>query len=127
MCCSGPSPLDTLDTTFGLLASGPPPLALEGRTIGLRGESIGLLDLRAMMFHPATTVRVQRAVLKELVGRARRYRGQWVSGLPVSCCQAFGGRGSAVYRIARPAPTSALRCSPACSVSWMLPGCRVRR
>jgi hypothetical protein len=81
MCCSGPSPLDTLDTTFGLLASGPPPLALMGRTIGLRSESIGLLDLRAMMFHPATSLPVQRAVLTELVRRARRHRGQWVVGL----------------------------------------------
>jgi hypothetical protein len=81
MCCSRPSPLDTLDTTFRLLTGGPPPLTLDGRTIGLRGESIGLLDLRAMMFHPATTAPVQRAVLGELVRRARRHRGQWVVGL----------------------------------------------
>jgi hypothetical protein len=81
MCCSRPSPLDTLDTTFRLLAGGPQPLALDGRTIGLQDESIGLLDLRAMVFHPATSVPVQRAVLAELVRRARRHRGQWVVGL----------------------------------------------
>lgn len=42
MCCSRPSPLDTLDTldtTFHLLAGGPQPLALEGRIIGLQRES----------------------------------------------------------------------------------------
>jgi hypothetical protein len=81
MCCSRPSPLDTLDTTFRLLGGGPRPLALEGPTVGLQGESIGLLDLRAMMFHPATSVPIQRAVLAELVRRARRHRGQWVVGL----------------------------------------------
>jgi hypothetical protein len=81
MCCTRPSPLDTLDTTFRLLTGGPPPLTLEGRTIGLRAESIGLLELRAMLFHPATSVPTQRAVLEELVHRARRHRGQWVVGL----------------------------------------------
>ncbi len=34
-----------------------------------------------MVFHPATSVPVQRAVLAELVRRARRHRGQWVVGL----------------------------------------------
>ena len=81
MCCSGPSPFDTLDTTFRLLVGGPPPLALEGRTIGLQGKCIGLLDVRAMLFHPATSVPVQHAVLTELVRRARRHRGQWIVGL----------------------------------------------
>jgi hypothetical protein len=81
MCCSSPSPLYTLETTFRLLAGGPQPLALEGRTVGLRAESVALLDLRAMVFHPATSVSVQRAVLVELVRRARQYRGAWVVGL----------------------------------------------
>jgi hypothetical protein len=80
MCCFRPSPLDTLDITFRLLASGPRPLALKGPSVGFQGESIGLLDLRAMVFHPATSVPVQRAVLAELVRRARRHRGQWVVG-----------------------------------------------
>src|SRR6266511_252220 len=30
MCCSSPSPLDMLETTFRLLAAGPHPLALDG-------------------------------------------------------------------------------------------------
>ena len=34
-----------------------------------------------MVFHPATSVPVQRAVLAEFVRRARRHRGQWIVGL----------------------------------------------
>jgi hypothetical protein len=81
MCCSSPSPLDMLETTFRLLATGPHLLALDGPAVGLRAGRIGLLDLRAMVFHPATSASVQRAVLVELVRRARRYRGAWVVGL----------------------------------------------
>jgi hypothetical protein len=81
MCRSSPSPLDMLETTFRLLATGPHPLALDGRTVGLRGGPIGLRDLRAMVFHPAASASVQRAVLVELVRRARQHRGAWVVGL----------------------------------------------
>ena len=75
------SPLDTLETTFRLLATGPQPLALEGHCIGLPRASIGLWELRPILFHPATGVAIQRAVLVELVGRARRRRGAWMIGL----------------------------------------------
>ena len=86
------SPLDTLETTFRLLATGPQPLTLEGHVIGLRRASIGLWELRPILFHPATGVAIQRAVLVELVGRARRCRGTWMIGLvgvllPVLRCQ----------------------------------------
>jgi hypothetical protein len=81
MCRSTLSPLDTVETTFRLLATGPQPLALNGHTIGLRRDSIGLWDLRGLLFHPATDVGVQRAALVELVGRARRHRGAWMIGL----------------------------------------------
>src|SRR6266511_2401577 len=81
MCHSSPSPLDMLETTFRLLATGPHPLALSGPTVGLRAGPIGLRDLRAMVFHPAASASMQRAVLVELVGRARRHRGAWVVGL----------------------------------------------
>src|SRR6266508_5089960 len=81
MCCSDRSPFDTLEATFRLLAAGPQPLALRGRTIGLAVESIRLWDLRAILFHPATGVAVQRAALVALVGRALRRRGAWVVGL----------------------------------------------
>ena len=75
------SPLDTLETTFRLLATGPQALALEGHAVGLRQASIGLWELRPILFHPATGIGVQRAVLVELVGRARRQRGAWMIGL----------------------------------------------
>jgi hypothetical protein len=81
MCRLTPSPLETAETTFRLLATGPHPLALNGHTIGLRRNPIGLWDLRGLLFHPATDVGVQRAALVELVGRARRHRGAWMIGL----------------------------------------------
>jgi len=81
MCRSTISPLDSVETTFRLLATGPQPLALNGQTIGLRKDAIGLWDLRSLLFHPATGVCVQRAALVELVGRARRCRGAWMIGL----------------------------------------------
>jgi hypothetical protein len=81
MCRPTRSPLDTVETTFRLLATGPQPLALNGHTIGLRRDAIGLWDLRGLLFHPATDVNVQRAALVELVGRARRHRGAWLIGL----------------------------------------------
>ena len=81
MCRPTLSPLETVETTFRLLATGPQPLALNGHTIGLRRDAIGLWDLRGLLFHPATDVGVQRAALVELVGRARRHRGAWMIGL----------------------------------------------
>src|SRR5215203_1442823 len=75
------SPLDSLETTFRLLSTGPQPLALDGHAIGLPRASIGLWELRPILFHPATGVAIQRAVLVELVGRARRRRGAWMIGL----------------------------------------------
>jgi len=81
MCRSDRSPFDTLETTFRLLVAGPQPLSLNGRNIGLTAQSIRLWELRAILFHPATGVAVQRAALVALVGRARRRRGAWVVGL----------------------------------------------
>ena len=54
------SPLETVETTFRLLATGPQPLALNGHTIGLRRDAIGLWDLRGLLFHPATDVGCSR-------------------------------------------------------------------
>lgn len=81
MCRSSPSPLDMLETTFRLLATGPHPLSLDGAAVGLQPGPIGLRDLRAMLFRPGTSVSVQRAVLVQLVRRARRHRGAWLVGL----------------------------------------------
>jgi hypothetical protein len=81
MCCSNRSPFGPLETTFRLLVAGPQPLSLNGRSIGLTVQSIRLWELRAILFHPATGVAMQRAALVALVGRARRHRGAWVVGL----------------------------------------------
>lgn len=81
MCRPALSPLETVESTFRLLATGPQPLALNGLAIGLRRGAIGLWELRGLLFHPATDVGVQRAALVELVGRARRHRGAWMIGL----------------------------------------------
>jgi hypothetical protein len=81
MCRSTLSPLDAVEATFRLLATGPQPRVLKGQTIGLRQDSIALWELRSLLFHPATGVVVQRAALVELIGRARRHRGAWMIGL----------------------------------------------
>ncbi|HEY8558412.1 MAG TPA: hypothetical protein VIM97_13905 [Actinomycetes bacterium] len=81
MCCCDPSPFGTLKTAFRLLAACPQPLALDGRTIGLRTDAVGLVRLRAILFHPASSPAVQRLALVALVEQARRHRGAWVVGL----------------------------------------------
>jgi hypothetical protein len=81
VCHSDRSPFGPLETTFRLLVAGPQPLSLNGRSIGLTAQSIRLWELRAILFHPATGVAVQRAALAALVGRARRRRGAWMVGL----------------------------------------------
>lgn len=81
MCRSTLLPLESVEATFRLLATGPQPLALQGHAIGLGRDAIALWDLRSLLFHPATGAGVQRAALVELVGRARRHRGAWMIGL----------------------------------------------
>ena len=81
MCSSTRSPLDTLETTFRLLATGPQPLAVDGRSVGLSRDSIPLWELRAILYHPAVSMTVQHAALVELVDRARQLRGAWMIGL----------------------------------------------
>ncbi len=114
MCCSSPSPLDMLETTFRLLATGPHPLALDGPSVGLRAGLIGLWDLRAMVCHPATSASVQRAVLVELVRRARRYRGAWVVGVV----------GVVLLGLAPPAGPTA---GHACGITDLAQKCTARR
>jgi hypothetical protein len=78
MCCCDPSPFDTLETAF---AACPQPLALDGCTIGLRTDAVGLVRLRAILFHPASSPAVQRLALVALVEQTSRHRGAWVVGL----------------------------------------------
>ena len=92
MCCSRPSPLDTLDTTFHLLAGGPQPLALEGRIIGLQRESIGLLDLRALLFLQRRARPCNVLCLRTWSGAPEGIVGSGSLVLPASCCRASWGR-----------------------------------
>jgi hypothetical protein len=80
---AGPSPLDTLDDAFRLLASDPSPLTVDGRRIGLGlpARAIPLLELRSMLLHPATGFAARDAALAMLVERAQRRSGAWLVGL----------------------------------------------
>jgi hypothetical protein len=74
------SPFETLEITCRLLSSGPACLALDGRRLGhgLPARPIPLLELRALLQHPATGDGLRSAVLEELVHRATRQGGRWV-------------------------------------------------
>ena len=129
MCRSSPSPLDMLETTFRLLATGPHPPTVDGAAVGLPAGPIGFRDLRAVLFRPGVSVGVQRAVLVQLVRRARRHRAGhgWLAWL-ACCCRACRGCPPATHWIAQaPPPTSTPRCSPACSSSWTRQGHPARR
>jgi hypothetical protein len=77
------SPFETLETTFRLLSSGPACLALDGRRLGhgLPARPIPLLELRALLQHPAADDGLRSAVLEELVQRATRQGGRWMVAL----------------------------------------------
>jgi DNA-directed RNA polymerase specialized sigma24 family protein len=78
-----PSPLDTLDGAFRLLASDPSPLTIDGRRIGLGlpARPIPLLELRSMLLHPSTGFAARDAALTILVDRAQHDGGAWLVGL----------------------------------------------
>jgi hypothetical protein len=69
-----PSPLDTLDHAFRLLASEPTPLTLHGGAVGrgLPARPIPLLELRSMLLHPSTGFAARHPVVEahEMVERA---------------------------------------------------------
>ncbi len=129
MCCSSPSPLDTLETTFRLLAGGPQPLALDGPAVGLRAGR----PSRSWTCGPWCFI--QRPVSACNVpcswswsdgrgGIAGRGSLAW----SVSCCRACRRPPQDAHRTARAAPlTSTPQCSPACSSSWTPQGCSARR
>jgi hypothetical protein len=78
-----PSPLDTLDHAFRLLAADPTPLTLDGSALGcgLPARAIPLLELRSMLLHPSTGFAARDAALAVLVGRAQQSGGAWLVGL----------------------------------------------
>jgi hypothetical protein len=78
-----PSPFDTLETCFRLLSTGPACHAVDGRQLGhgLPARRISLVELRALLQHPAATSDLQHAVLQELVRLATEQRGRWMVGV----------------------------------------------
>jgi hypothetical protein len=78
----GPSPLDSVDTTFQLLVRGPRPLAVHGARIGhgLPRRPVPLGELRVMLLHPSMSYAARDAAWRELVDRARSGDPAWVIG-----------------------------------------------
>ncbi|WP_433498509.1 hypothetical protein ACQP1K_27100 [Sphaerimonospora sp. CA-214678] len=74
------SPLDTAETSFRLLATGPGALALNCATLAPgrlpRGE-VNLLELRMLLTARHVTDEVRDAVWRELVTRSREHKGAW--------------------------------------------------
>ena len=76
------SPFDTLEKTFGLLVTGPRPLALDGTPIdGLPDRPVPLDELQAMLLHPSMSYPVRDRVVGALVARAKAEGGAWSVGL----------------------------------------------
>jgi hypothetical protein len=78
-----PEPFDAAETAFRLLCAGPAPLALHAAKVaaGLPGRPVPLDELRALLLHPATSVRARNQVWAELVRRAHAGNPAWVIGL----------------------------------------------
>ncbi len=77
------SPFETLEVCFGLLSTGPACLALDGRRLGhgLPARRISLVELRALLQHPAATDDLRRAVVQELIHRAMHQGDGWMVGV----------------------------------------------
>ncbi|WP_055482476.1 hypothetical protein [Sphaerimonospora mesophila] len=74
------SPLDTAETSFRLLATGPGALALNCAALAPgrfpRGE-VNLLELRMLLAARHVTDEIRDAVWRELVTRSRERKGAW--------------------------------------------------
>jgi hypothetical protein len=77
------SPFETLEICFRLLSTGPEGLALDGRRLGhgLPARRISLVELRVLLQHPAATGDLQRAVVEELIHKARQQDEEWMVGV----------------------------------------------
>ena len=128
MCHSNLSPLDMLETTFRLLATGPHPPALDGRAVGLRPGRIGFRDCGPCCFVQAQTSACNVPCWCSLFDGPGSIAGHgWLAWL-ACCCRACRGCPPATHWIARATPpTSTPRCSPACSSSWTRQGHPARR
>jgi hypothetical protein len=76
-------PLDSADTAFRLLTTGPRPLALNPARLapGLPDRQVPLGELKAVLLHPATSTKARNAVWAGLVRRAQAGEPAWVIGL----------------------------------------------
>ncbi|MGH8997380.1 MAG: hypothetical protein ACRDYB_15345 [Acidimicrobiales bacterium] len=76
------SPFDTLEKTFGLLVTGPRPLALDTTSIdGLPDRPVPLGELQGMLLHPAMSYPLRDRAVGALVTRAKAEGGAWSVGL----------------------------------------------
>ena len=75
--------LDSVDTAFRLLATGPAPLAVHASRLapGLPDRLVPLDELRVILLHPATSTSARNRVWADLVRRARAGDPAWVIGL----------------------------------------------
>jgi hypothetical protein len=76
----GPSPMDAVETAFGLLGCDPAPLSVDGARIGhgLPARPVPLPELRKYLLNPATPFAARDAAWRVLVGRTRRDGPAWV-------------------------------------------------
>src|SRR5688500_3037184 len=73
------SPLDTAETSFRLLTTGPGRLTLNGSTIAdeLPGGMVGLRELRMLLTSRHVSDSTRDAVWRELVASARQSGSTW--------------------------------------------------
>lgn len=74
--------LDAAERSFTALVQGPAPLTVDGTALGhgLPARPIDLLELRAILLHPATSCDARDHVWRDLVTRARRHGADWIIG-----------------------------------------------
>lgn len=77
------SPLDSADTAFRLLTTGPRPLALNPARLapGLPDRQVPLGELRALLLHPSASAAARNKVWAELIRHAQTGGPAWVVGL----------------------------------------------
>jgi hypothetical protein len=77
---SGPSPMDAVESAFGLLGCDPAPLGVDGARIGrgLPARPVPLPELRGYLLDPATPYAARDGVWRVVVRKARRDGPAWV-------------------------------------------------
>jgi hypothetical protein len=77
---SGPSPMDAVETAFGLLGCDPAPLSVNGARIGwgLPARPVPLPELRRYLLDPVTPFAARDAAWRLLVRKGRRDGPAWV-------------------------------------------------